>query len=73
MGLTQTSYEIDRGIATITLHRPDRMNAFTPVMHDELITIFAEADMDDAVRVGGNRRRKGFLCRGGSFRRRFYL
>jgi len=51
MGLTQTSYEIDRGIATITLHRPDRMNAFTPVMHDELITIFAEADMDDAVRV----------------------
>ena len=51
MGLTQTSYEIDRGIATITLHRPDRMNAFTPVMHDELITIFEEADMDDAVRV----------------------
>jgi enoyl-CoA hydratase/carnithine racemase len=51
MGLTQTSYEIDRGIATITLHRPDSMNAFTPVMRDELITIFAEADMDDAVRV----------------------
>jgi enoyl-CoA hydratase/carnithine racemase len=51
LDLTQTRYEIDRGIATITLHRPDSMNAFTPVMRDELITIFAEADMDDAVRV----------------------
>jgi enoyl-CoA hydratase/carnithine racemase len=51
LDLTQTRYEIDRGIATITLHRPDSMNAFTPVMRDELITIFAEADIDDAVRV----------------------
>jgi enoyl-CoA hydratase/carnithine racemase len=51
MDLSQTKYEIDRGIAKITLHRPDSMNAFTPVMRDELITIFAEADMDDAVRV----------------------
>ena len=51
MDLIQTRYEIDRGIATITLHRPDSMNAFTPVMRDELITLFAEADLDDAVRV----------------------
>lgn len=51
MELTQTRYEIDKGIATITLHRPDRMNAFTPTIRKELIGLFAEADKDDAVRV----------------------
>ena len=51
MDLTQTRYEIDEGIATITLHRPDSMNAFTPVMRTELITLFTEADLDDAVRA----------------------
>ncbi|MCF8130294.1 MAG: crotonase/enoyl-CoA hydratase family protein [Deltaproteobacteria bacterium] len=51
MDLTQTQYEIDKGIATITLRRPDRMNAFTPVMREELIALFAEADMNDAVRA----------------------
>jgi enoyl-CoA hydratase/carnithine racemase len=34
----------------ITLHRPDRMNAFTPQMKDDLIAAFDLADMDDAVR-----------------------
>jgi enoyl-CoA hydratase/carnithine racemase len=51
MDLTQTRYEIDEGIATITLHRPDSMNAFTPVMRTELINLFTEADLDDTVRV----------------------
>lgn len=51
MDLTQTKYEIDRGVAKITLHRPEKMNAFTPVMRKELIALFAEADRDDAVRV----------------------
>ena len=51
MDLTQTRYEIDNGVATLTLHRPDRMNAFTSTMRDELINVFAEADRDDAVRV----------------------
>ena len=51
MNLTETKYEIDRGIAKVTLHRPDRMNAFTAVMRNELISLFAEADLDDAVRV----------------------
>ncbi len=51
MNLTQTQYEIDNGIAKITLHRPDRMNAFTPVMRNELIALFAQADLDDTVRV----------------------
>jgi len=51
MELTETRYKIDNGVATITLHRPDRMNAFTPTIRKELIELFAEADRDDAVRV----------------------
>ena len=51
MDLTQTLYEIENGVATVTLNRPDKMNAFTPTMRKELIEIFAKADCDDAVRV----------------------
>ncbi|MCD6296465.1 MAG: crotonase/enoyl-CoA hydratase family protein [Deltaproteobacteria bacterium] len=51
MDLTQTLYDIENGIATVTLNRPDKMNAFTSTMRKELIGIFAEADCDDAVRV----------------------
>jgi enoyl-CoA hydratase/carnithine racemase len=51
MDLTETQLEISRGIATVTLHRPEHMNAFTPTMADELINIFAEADKDDSIRV----------------------
>jgi len=51
MDLTQTTYTIEKGIATITLHRPDRLNAFTPTMRKELIALFAEADGNDEVRA----------------------
>ena len=51
MRLRETIYEIDRGIATITLNRPHRMNAFTQTMRKELIELFTEADRDDGVRV----------------------
>lgn len=51
MELTQTRYAIANGVATVTLDRPDKMNAFTPVMRNELIEIFQAADQDDAVRV----------------------
>ncbi|CAM3209407.1 1,2-epoxyphenylacetyl-CoA isomerase [Sphingomonas antarctica] len=44
-------YAIDDGIATLTLYRPDRMNAFTPVMMREMISAFDLADADDAVRA----------------------
>jgi enoyl-CoA hydratase/carnithine racemase len=39
------------GLFTITLHRPDRMNAFTPQMMAEMIAAFDMADADDAVRA----------------------
>jgi enoyl-CoA hydratase/carnithine racemase len=51
MDLTQTRFELSNGIATVTLQRPEQMNAFTPVMAQELIGIFTEADRDDSVRV----------------------
>jgi len=51
MDLTQTRLEMSNGIATVTLNRPEHMNAFTPTMALELLKIFAEADRDDSVRV----------------------
>ncbi|WP_433803288.1 enoyl-CoA hydratase-related protein [Actinomycetospora sp. CA-084318] len=51
MTLTEIRYEVADGIATITLDRPDRMNAFTPTMATEIVAAFDEADADDAVRV----------------------
>ena len=44
-------YSVEDGIATITLNRPDKMNAFTTQMRDEMIAAFDRTDADDAVRV----------------------
>ena len=38
-------------VATITLDRPERLNAYTPQMRDELVEAFQSLDRDDAVRV----------------------
>jgi enoyl-CoA hydratase/carnithine racemase len=43
--------DISDGILTITLNRPDRMNAFTGVMMAEMIAAFDMADADDSVRA----------------------
>lgn len=48
---TQIKLEIDDGIATVTLHRPDKMNAFTRTMMDEIIAAMDAIDADDAVRA----------------------
>ena len=44
-------YKVDVGIATVTLNRPQKLNAFTAQMRDDLIAVFDETDADDAVRV----------------------
>jgi enoyl-CoA hydratase/carnithine racemase len=49
--LSEVRYEVADGIATITLHRPDRRNAFTGTMADELVRAAGAADSDDDVRV----------------------
>lgn len=44
-------YDVADGVATITLNRPDRLNAFTGKMMYELIAAFDETDGDDAVKA----------------------
>jgi len=51
MELTELRYDVADRIATIRLHRPERLNAFTPTMADELVRATAAADADDDVRV----------------------
>lgn len=44
-------YEHDGPILTVTLNRPDKLNAYTATMGLELEDAFRRADADDAVRV----------------------
>ena len=44
-------YEVRDRVATVTLHRPEKLNAFTRRMRDELIEAFGRADADDGVRA----------------------
>jgi enoyl-CoA hydratase/carnithine racemase len=44
-------YTVKDRVATVTLNRPDKLNAFTTRMRDGLIETFARADADDDVRV----------------------
>jgi enoyl-CoA hydratase/carnithine racemase len=44
-------YEVADHVLTITLDRPERLNAFTPTMQRELIEAFDRADADDDVRA----------------------
>jgi enoyl-CoA hydratase/carnithine racemase len=48
---TQILYDVEDGIATITLNRPDKMNAFTGTMMSEMIDAFDRIDADDDVRA----------------------
>ncbi len=51
MELTDTSYEVDRGLAWITINRPDRMNSFRARTVDELIHLFTRSWADSGVGV----------------------
>jgi enoyl-CoA hydratase/carnithine racemase len=44
-------YSVEDGIATITLNRPDRLNAFNTQMMQDMIAAFDETDGDDNVRA----------------------
>jgi enoyl-CoA hydratase/carnithine racemase len=43
--------ELEDGVLTCTLNRPDRLNAFDTTMWKELLSLYDEIDADDAVRV----------------------
>src|SRR3954463_6503521 len=51
MDYEQIRYDVADGVLTITLNRPDRLNAFTPTMLAELLEAFDRTDADDDVRT----------------------
>ena len=51
MDYTQIKYAVADNIATITLNRPDQLNAFTGTMMNEIIDAFDRTDADDDVRA----------------------
>jgi len=51
MAFSEIRYAIEAGVCTITLHRPDRLNAVTSTMLRELLVAFGQADDDDEVRA----------------------
>jgi enoyl-CoA hydratase/carnithine racemase len=51
MAYETITYEVAEQILTITLNRPDKLNAFNATMQRELIDAFDAADKDDNVRA----------------------
>jgi enoyl-CoA hydratase/carnithine racemase len=51
MDYTDIRFALDEGVATITLHRPDELNAFSGRMGAELGDAYRRCDDDDAVRA----------------------
>ena len=51
MGYGEVLYEVKDRIATVTLHRPDKLNAWTAQMGREVRAAMTEAGRDEAVRV----------------------
>jgi len=51
MAYETIKYEVADQILTITLNRPDKLNAFNATMQRELIEAFDAADKDDDVRA----------------------
>ena len=51
MAYETIKYEVSEQILTITLNRPEKLNAFTGQMQQELIAAFDAADQDDNVRA----------------------
>ncbi|MGY2084025.1 crotonase/enoyl-CoA hydratase family protein [Blastococcus sp. SYSU DS0539] len=51
LDLRDISLEVRDGIATITLSRPEALNAFTDRMEVELLAVFDSCDRDDTVRA----------------------
>ncbi len=43
--------DLDRGVYTLTLHRPDRLNALSRQMGDELLDVIEHVDANDEIRA----------------------
>jgi len=51
MTFSEILFEVSDRIATVTLNRPDRLNAWTPTMGLEVREAMEQARSDDAVRA----------------------
>ena len=51
MSYNQILYEVEDRILTLTLNRPDRLNAFTQTMLEELVDALDRSDADDEIRA----------------------
>ena len=51
MAFSEIRYEVEDAVCTVTLHRPERLNAVTTRMLEELVAALDQADDDDAVRA----------------------
>jgi enoyl-CoA hydratase/carnithine racemase len=51
MAYEQILYRVEAGVAVVTLNRPERLNAWTPVMHSEVKAGMRAASVDPEVRV----------------------
>jgi enoyl-CoA hydratase/carnithine racemase len=49
MSYQEISYDVDRGAALVTLQRPEKLNAYTPDMGDELVDALRRAIGDETV------------------------
>ena len=49
MAFEHILYDVADGVATITLNRPEKLNAYIPEMGDEIVRAFERARDDDAV------------------------
>ena len=49
--MSETLYQVTNHVATITLNRPDKLNAWTATMDGEVRSHMAEAERDDQVRI----------------------
>jgi 2-(1,2-epoxy-1,2-dihydrophenyl)acetyl-CoA isomerase len=51
MSFATIRFELDEGVATLTLNRPDRLNSFTTEMHEEVAAALGTVESDPAIRA----------------------
>ncbi len=51
MESTEMLFEVERGVAYLTVNRPDQRNAMTWAMYERLVELCEEVDRDDRINV----------------------